>query len=101
VAAESHGISTIDGLLGEGDVGTVSRYGCVDVQNAADFAVTAACEAAGVSTSGYYDWLERRGRPGGRQVAEAELVELMQEIFDASDGTRGAAHVEGAAGPGW
>ena len=50
---------TIDGLLGEG-VHPVSRYRCVDDQKAAGFPVTAACKAAGVSTSGYYDWCTRR-----------------------------------------
>jgi putative transposase len=68
----------------------VSRYNCVDDQKAAGFPVSAACEAAGVSTSGYYDWLERRAAgPTERQVAEAELMALMREIFDASDGNYG------------
>jgi transposase InsO family protein len=43
-----------------------------------------------VSTSGYYDHCTREAAgPTERQVAEAELVELMQEIFDASDGNYG------------
>jgi putative transposase len=68
----------------------VSRYNCVDDQKAAGFPVTAACEAAGVSTSGYYDWVERRqAGPTDRQVAEAELVALMRAIFDASDANYG------------
>ena len=68
----------------------MSRYSCVDDQKATGFPVTAACEAAGVSTSGYYDWLERRAAgPTDRQVAEAELVALMREIYDASDGNYG------------
>ena len=37
----------------------MKRFECVDVQKAAGFPVTSACEAAGVSTSGYYDWAER------------------------------------------
>ena len=37
----------------------MSRYVGVDDQKAAGFPVTAACEAAGVSTSGYYDWCAR------------------------------------------
>ena len=56
-----------------------------------------ACEAAGVSTSGFYDWRTREAAgPTERQVAEAELVELMREIFDASDGNYGVPrmHVE-------
>ena len=68
----------------------MSRYACVDNQKAAGFPVTTACEAAGVSTSGYYDWRGRRAAgPTERQVAEAELVELMREIFDAAEGNYG------------
>jgi putative transposase len=68
----------------------VSRYNCVDDQKAAGFPVSAACEAAGVSTSGYYDWVERhQAGPTDRQVAEAELVALMRAIFDASDANYG------------
>jgi putative transposase len=68
----------------------VTRYRCVDDQKAAGFPVTAACEAAGVSTSGFYDWQAREAAgPTERQVAEAELVEMMRDIFDASDGNYG------------
>jgi putative transposase len=68
----------------------VTRYRCVDDQKAAGFPVTAACDAAGVSTSGFYDWRARQvAGPTQRQVAEAELVELMGDIFDASDGNYG------------
>ena len=68
----------------------MTRYRCVDDQRAAGFPVTAACEAAGVSTSGFYDWRQREAAgPTEREVAEAELVELMRDIFDASDGNYG------------
>jgi putative transposase len=68
----------------------VTRYVCVDDQKAAGFPVTAACEAAEVSTSGYYDWCAREAAgPTERQLAEAELVALMREIFDAADGNYG------------
>lgn len=68
----------------------MSRYGCVDDQKAAGFPVTVACEAAGVSTSGYYDWLDRRAAgPTDRQVVEAELVALMRAIFEGSDAKYG------------
>jgi len=57
----------------------VTRYVCVDDQKAAGFPVTAACQAAGVSTSGYYDWREREeAGPSERQLAEADLVTLMR-----------------------
>jgi len=43
-----------------------------------------------VSTSGYYDRCERDAAgPTDRQVAEAELVVLMREIFDGADGNYG------------
>jgi len=43
-----------------------------------------------VSTSGFYDWQHReRGGPTDRQVAEAELVDLMREIHAAGDGAYG------------
>ena len=57
----------------------MTRYVCVDDQKAAGFPVTAACQAAGVSTSGYYDWREREeAGPSERQLAEADLVTLMR-----------------------
>ncbi|MGH3839460.1 MAG: IS3 family transposase [Pseudonocardiaceae bacterium] len=68
----------------------MTRYVCVDDQKAAGFPVTAACEAAGVSTSGYYDWREREeAGPTERQLAEAELVALMRALFDEADGNYG------------
>lgn len=68
----------------------MTRYACVDDQKAAGFPVKAACEAVGVSTSGYYDRCERDAAgPTDRQVAEAELVALMREIFDDADGNYG------------
>lgn len=68
----------------------MSRYECVADQEAAGFPVTAACAAAEVSTSGFYDWRAREAAgPTERQVAEAQLVELMREIFEASDGNYG------------
>jgi transposase InsO family protein len=68
----------------------VTRYRCVDDQKAAGFPVIAACDAAGVSTSGFYDWQAREAAgPTEAQGAEAELVELMREIFEASDGNYG------------
>jgi putative transposase len=68
----------------------VTRFVCVDDQKAAGFPVTAACDAAGVSTSGYYDWCEREtAGPTERQLAEAELVVLMRQLFDDADGNYG------------
>jgi transposase InsO family protein len=68
----------------------VKRFEGVDDQKAAGFPVTSACDAAGVSTSGYYDWCERQAAgPTERQLAEAELVALMGQLFDDADGNYG------------
>jgi len=72
----------------------VSRYECVADQKPAGFPVTKACEVAGVSTSGFYQWRERgAAEPTGREIAEAELVALMREIFDAADGNYGVPRI--------
>ena len=64
----------------------MTRYVCVDDQKAAGFPVSIACEAAGVSTSGYYDWCVREAAgPAKRQLADAELVTLMRQLFDEAD----------------
>ena len=68
----------------------MTRFRHVDDQKAAGFPVTAACEAAGVSTSGYYDWAARDTRgPTEREVADADLVEIMRGIHRDSDGAYG------------
>ncbi len=68
----------------------MTRYVCVDDQKAAGFPVTAACEAAEVSTSGYYDRCAREAAgPTERQLVEEQLVQLMRDIFDAADGNYG------------
>ena len=62
----------------------MSRYACVADQKAAGFPVTAACKIAEVSTSGFYDWCQREtAEPTDREIAEADLVALIREIFDA------------------
>ena len=68
----------------------MTRYACVDDQKAAGFPVTAACEAAEVSTSGYYDWCAREAAgPTERQLAEAELVALMRRSSTPPTATTG------------
>lgn len=68
----------------------MSRYACVADQKAAGFPVTKACEIAEVSTSGFYGWCRRQAAPPTeRELAEAELVELIREIFDATEGNYG------------
>ena len=68
----------------------MTRYACVDDQKAAGFAVTAACEAVEVSSSGYYDRCQRDAAgPTVAQLAEADLVALMRGLFDEADGNYG------------
>jgi len=68
----------------------VTRFACVDDQKAAGFPVTAACEAAGVSTSGFYDWSARKdAEPTALKAAEVELVALMRKIHARSDAAFG------------
>jgi putative transposase len=72
----------------------VTRYRCVDNQKAAGFPVTKACEVAGVSTSGFYDWCNRTAaEPTAREIAEAELVALIREIFDVAEGNYGVPRI--------
>ena len=72
----------------------MSRYACVADQKAAGFPVTKACEVAEVSTSGFYDWCAREAaEPTVREVAEAELVGLIREIFDTAEGNYGVPRI--------
>jgi putative transposase len=89
-AGETHQAKAGQGAPVRPLLGTVKRFECVDDQRAAGFPVTAACEAAGVSTWGYYDWAAREAAgPTERQLAEAELVALMRDLFDEADGNYG------------
>lgn len=68
----------------------MSRYECVEDQKAAGFPVTTACSVVEVSTSGFYDWRQRvAAGPTEAEIDEQHLVELISEIFDASDGNYG------------
>jgi transposase InsO family protein len=72
----------------------VSRYACVADQKAAGFPVTTACEIAEVSTSGFYDWCAREAAgPTDREIAEAELVGLIREIFEVTEGNYGVPRI--------
>lgn len=75
----------------------MKRFECVDTQKAAGFPVTAACLAAEVSTSGYYDWKARvAAGPTRREISDDQLVELIKAIFDAADGNYGVPRVHRA-----
>lgn len=68
----------------------MTRYRCVEARKAEGFAVTAACDAADVSTSAFYAWVAQRDAPPTeRELDEAALVATMNEIFDESDGAYG------------
>jgi putative transposase len=71
----------------------VSRYRCVDAQKAAGFPVVAACQAAGVSASGFYAWAARRAPAAAATQAEAMLVTEIHTIHRASKGTYGSPRV--------
>ena len=55
--------------------------------NQADAKVATMCRVLGVSTSGYYDWLDRP--PSVRSIDDAILVEHIRRIHVESDGTYG------------
>ena len=72
----------------------MSRYAGVADQKAAGFPVTTACKIAEVSTSGFYDWCTRAAaEPTPREIADANLVELIREIFDITEGTYGVPRI--------
>ena len=57
----------------------------------AEHAVHRLCELLGVSTSGYYAWLQRP--VSVRALADRELTDSIREISEASDGTYGAPRI--------
>jgi len=68
----------------------VSRYRHVSAMKAEGFPIDAACAAAEVSTSAYYDWLARSKGPTEAEWDEAHLVEEMREIHAGLDDTYGS-----------
>jgi putative transposase len=67
----------------------VMRYRCVAARKAEGFNVAAACEAAEVSRSAFYAWLERGEGPTGAEWDEAHLIDQIRELHAASNGTYG------------
>jgi putative transposase len=66
----------------------VSRYRCVDAQQAAGFPVVAACRVAGVSVSAFYAWAAKREqRPRVAEHSQAELVAKIRTIHAESAAT--------------
>jgi putative transposase len=68
----------------------VSRYRHVSAMKAEGFPIEAACEAAEVSTSAYYEWLDRSAGPTDAEWDEALLVDEMLEIHAGLDDTYGS-----------
>ena len=61
----------------------MTRYRCVDAQQAAGFAVSRACEAMRISTSALYAWRARgRHGPTSREQRDAEVLGEIREIHD-------------------
>jgi transposase InsO family protein len=71
----------------------VSRYRFVSTMKAEGFPVDAACAAAEVSTSAYYEWLKRAVGPTGAELDEAYLVNHIWDIHADSDATYGSPRV--------
>ena len=73
----------------------MSRYRFVSTMKAEGFPVDAACEAAEVSTSAYYEWLQRAVGPTDAELDEAYLVNRIRDIHADSDATYGSPRVTG------
>ena len=59
----------------------------------ANYPTTVLCRTLAVSTSGFYEWCQRRLQPAARTVADRELSNRIGEIHRQSRGTYGVACV--------
>jgi transposase InsO family protein len=73
----------------------VSRYRFVSTMKAEGFPVLAACEVAEVSTSAYYEWLERSLAPSLEEWDEAHLINEMYDVHRHLDDTYGSPRMTG------
>jgi putative transposase len=64
----------------------------------AHYKVAWLCEALLVSRSGYYDWKNRRSKPGPREVENTHLRERIREEFARSRRTYGSPRIAHALG---
>ena len=72
----------------------MSRYRHVSTMKAEGFPVAAACEAAEISTSAYYDWLTREAAgPTWAELDEAHPINHIHDIHADSDSTYGSPRV--------
>lgn len=65
------------------------RYRCVAARKAEGFNVTDACDAAEVSRSAFYAWLDKDESPTDAEWDEALLINQIRDLHRASDGTYG------------
>jgi len=72
----------------------VNRLRFVEAEKAEQHNVAKTCELLEVSRSAFYDWHQHR--PSARQLADEELGERIEVIFDASRGTYGWPRVHRA-----
>ena len=69
----------------------MSRYHHVSAMKAEGFPVEAACRAAEVSTSAYYDWKAKEAAgPSGKELEDACVVAEMRAIHEELDATYGS-----------
>lgn len=71
----------------------MTRYRCVTARKAEGFDIIAACDAAGVSRSAYYAWLEKGEGPTDAEWDEALLINQIRKLHAASDGTSGEPRI--------
>ncbi len=72
----------------------MSRYRHVSAMKAEGFPVAAACEAAEISSSAYYDWLAREADgPTWAEWDEGHLINHIHDIHAESDSTYGSPRV--------
>jgi len=71
----------------------VSRYRFVSTMKAEGHPIDAACAAAEVSTSAYYDWLGRPSGPTEAELDEAYLISHIKDIHAESDSTYSSPRV--------
>ena len=55
-----------------------------------EFSLLSLCENLEVSPSGYYDWLNRRSRPGPRELEDQVLAKKIKELHAQSRQTYGS-----------
>lgn len=72
----------------------MNRLRFVEAEKAEHHNVAKACELLEVSRSAFYDWHQHR--PSARQLADEQLGQRIQAIFDASRGTYGWPRVHRA-----